>query len=451
MEIIKEKNGRREMDLAAAAILLFRKAWLIVLVAMISGALSLAYTYLLVEPSYEATAAFYVSNMPDSAEVRGVTTSDLSASMMLMYAYGTLIKSEEMMEEAIALSGTEYSVEDLMLMIDVSAVENTKILTVTATSSNPEEAALLANSVAEVAPDRLEAVERGSSVRVLSRARVPKKRTSPSYSKAILAGGVIGGFLSIATILLKEILDTKIRKKEEITSLGYPLLGEIPARTAFANGQHGRKSADKERLADPDVMSDLQVSLKQLEENVLFSIPGTHCKRILFAGITPEVRKTTAVVNLATRMAADGRSMLLMDCDLRRAEIAELLSLKKEPGMSSILTGQASTEYCMQHYGENLDVIVSGVSSPNASELLSSDEMRTLLEQVEAGHEFIFMNTAPLKTDGLQRDLYSAVSGIILVVRTGVTRRDELREFIEQLENAGGRILGFVAVSDRGL
>ncbi len=451
MEIIKKKNGRREIDLATAALLLLQKAWIIIIVATLGGVLSLGYSMKLMEPKYEATATLYVSNTADTTEIKNVTTSDLSASMMLMYTCSQVIMSEDTMDKVIALSGVKYNAETLLQMIHVSGIENTKIMVVTATSNNAKEAALLANAVAEVAPDLMKSIENGTSVRILNRARIPVKRSSPSNSKTALLGAVIGGFVSVLYILLKAVLDTKIKKKQDIVSLGYPLLGVIQDKKGSKNSKRQLRNTNGNSTIESSMSSDVLREFTQIEENVLFSLPGNQCKKIVVTGITPgdDISKTSA--NLAAKIASDNYSVLLMDCNLQNQEIADFMRLQNSTGVSNVLVGHASVKNSLQYYNQNLQVMTSGVSSPNPSELLSSEEMQQMLKTLEEGHDFIVLNTAPLGNNDQQQKLYKYTSGTILVVRRGVTRRDVLKDQLEKLEASGCRILGLIAVSDKKL
>ena len=175
MEIIKKKNGQRELDLLSVFFLLLRKAWLIAIAALLGSVISVAYTKMFVPPSFEASVALYVSNTTEGegTEIVPVTLSDLSASMMLAKTCGTILKDEDTLEMVAQLSGLDYSTERLQEMMQVEVIEDTKIMYVIVTAEDPNEAAIIADSVGEVIPAVMKKIEPTVSVRVLNPAKVP--------------------------------------------------------------------------------------------------------------------------------------------------------------------------------------------------------------------------------------------------------------------------------------
>ena len=448
-DIIVKKDGHREVDLIAAAKALLKKSWLIAFVALLCGALLFAYTYLKVEPEYKASMTLYVSNNADPGQAGYVTTSDISASMMLMYTYAHVLKSEETVSEIAALSETGRSVEALKGMIDVNGVENTNILLVTATSSDPQETVQILDAVAEIAPELPKTIASGSSVKVLSRAALPTRRSSPSYPKAAMVGVIIGGFLSSALVLLSAATNTKIRNAKDLAAVDCPLLGTIPLTEDQAKGRRRRKSGNTGYLLDDEVTYDVMRRWKQIEKNLMFSLPGSGCKKILFTSVSGNVRKCTSAVNLARQIAGNGHRSLLVDCNLLKSEIAVALNLENKPGLSNVLTGQSDVRTALHHVSEKLDVLASGLSSPNPAQLLGSEEMRRLLQETEKEYGFVFLNTAPAEGRDLNTELYRQMSGIVIVIRAGVTKRDMLRDHIETILAEGGTVLGLILSSGK--
>lgn len=228
MGIIKRKNGQSEIDLIAMSKLLLCKSWMIIISALVFGVASLTFTYLFIEPEYTVSISMYVNNTDNTYDVYNITSSDISASIMLIQTYSTIIKSETMMDQIIEMSGVDYSVEELSEMIEAGSVENTEVLLVSVTDKNPKEAALIANSIAEIVPNQLTGIVAGSSVKVLNSAKVPEKRSSPSYSRAAILGVIFGGFLSAAAVVLQAVLDTRIKSGDDLKEWDYPVLGTIP-------------------------------------------------------------------------------------------------------------------------------------------------------------------------------------------------------------------------------
>ena len=310
MEILKRNNGQLEMDLPAVLRLLLRKSWLIVIIALLGAVISVAYTYKFVPPSYQAAVSLYVSNTVEGAETMSVTTGDLTASMVLVQTCGTIIKDADTLALAAQVSGLDYTPEQLQEMLQVTEIENTKILYVIATAEDPQEAALIADSIAEITPGLMKKIEPASSVRIMNRAKIPEEKSAPSYSKAALTGFIAGALIAVILLIAAAILDTGVRKPGQLNALGLPVLAVLPEL--------------------PD----------KIKDNLVYSLPGKKSRSILFTEFPPSPSKPFPAAEVAGAMAKDGYKVLLIDCDLRYPRLSKDLDLKIGPGVSDILVGR---------------------------------------------------------------------------------------------------------------
>lgn len=209
-----------------------------------------------------------------------------------------------------------------------------------------------------------------------------------------------------------------------------------------------RKSGDHGYLISRETPAAVKKAFKELETNLIFSLSGSACKKILLTSTTANERKSTAAINLAKVLAEDGYRVLLLDGDLRSSAMAGVLHLKEEPGLTNVLVCLARAEDAVQPYIENLDVITAGVVAPNPSELLGSEDMETLLSQLEGQYDYIIVDSPPVKagTDAVVLARY--MTGVIIVVRSGTARKDALATCLDDMRACDAKILGFIVASE---
>ena len=189
----------------------------------------------------------------------------------------------------------------------------------------------------------------------------------------------------------------------------------------------------------------LQEAYKTLRTNLLFSLRGNGCKRFCITSSLPGEGKSITILNLAISIAQTGKRVLLIDADLRRPALARLLAENATPGLSNVLAGQRSAAEAtrMQLYN-NLDVMFSGDIPPNPSELLSSEQMMALLEELSRKYDFILVDTPPVNMVSDCCIVANMLDGVVLLARHGKARKDGVRQAVNQLQLTNTKLLGCV-------
>lgn len=233
---VRKENDEIEIDLLALFKVLWSKALVLVLTALIAGAATFAVTAFLIKPKYEATAAMYVNNSSFSfgSTSFSISSSELTASNSLVATYIFILESRTTLEDVIAAANLPYDYEELSDMITTEAVTGTAAFNVTVESESPVEAELIANTIAKLLPDRIAEIVDGSSVRIVDYAIVPAHRASPSFVKNTALGVLLGLFLSAAVVTVKYIVNEQtndvITSADDVKALypDIPVLALIP-------------------------------------------------------------------------------------------------------------------------------------------------------------------------------------------------------------------------------
>ncbi len=209
--------------------------------------------------------------------------------------------------------------------------------------------------------------------------------------------------------------------------------------------QEDRPEDNRRKIINGETSFSVKEAYKVLRTNVMFSIPKKNCKRIIVTSSVAGDGKSTNSVNLAITIAETGAKVIIIDCDLRRPNIANLLSLNRGKGLSNILAGYNSFEEAVaRDVRKNLDVLTAGEIPPNPTELLGSDEFSGLLDKLSEKYEYIILDTSPVNLVTDTALISSLVDGIVLVVRNGQTQKDDVASAVKSLKFVGAKILGFV-------
>ncbi|MBQ7045487.1 MAG: CpsD/CapB family tyrosine-protein kinase [Clostridia bacterium] len=185
-------------------------------------------------------------------------------------------------------------------------------------------------------------------------------------------------------------------------------------------------------------------SYKTIRTNLLFLLSNKSHNSITISSPYQSEGKSTTSVNTAIALSQLGSKVLLIDADLRRPSIHRKMKFQNSMGLSSVLVGFCTIDEAIHNVNANLDVLTSGPTTPNPSELLGSDSMSELLDTLQKSYEYIIIDTPPINivTDALV--LAPKTAGIMLVVKDNATRHDQLKKALTSIEFAGVRLLGLV-------
>ncbi len=184
---------------------------------------------------------------------------------------------------------------------------------------------------------------------------------------------------------------------------------------------------------------------KTLRTNVRFALRGDGCKKISITSAMPGEGKSITLLNLAISLAEGGQKVLLIDADMRRPAVARLLVEKASPGLSNVLAGLTTAEESIRsEIYPNLDVLFAGDVPPNPSELLGSENMQNLINQMSEVYDFILVDTPPINLVSDAGVVTDMLDGVLVLVRQGHARKDAVKRALANLELIGIKPLGFI-------
>ena len=459
-----QQNDGFELNLGKIVDAVMKKAWLVLIASVICAVVTFLGTFFFITPKYKSSAMFYVNNGSLSVgdASLSLSTGDISAAKSLVDSYIVILQTRTTLNDVIDYADVDRSYSALKEMIVAESVNDTEIFRVTVTSPDANEAEKIANAIAYILPKRISGIIEGTSAKIVDSAIVAAKPSSPSYAVNTLAGFVLGFLLSVGVIVLRELFDVSIRDEEDIAQVcRHPVLALVPDMTAPEKGGYYSKNAKpsakkkapdgkKNALVGDQINFAASEAYKLLRTKIQYSFAGDgNCRVIgVSSALTGEGKSVTAV-NLAHTLSQLGSKVLLIDCDMRRPSLPVKLPIQKKPGLSGFLSGQEQESKLLQYCGIPGDehafhVIASGKNPPNPVELLSSDRMHRMLEQLREKYDYIIMDLPPIGEVSDALAVAKETDGILLVVRQNGCDRIALNSAIRQFEFVEARILGVV-------
>ena len=236
-----QKDSPIQIDLVKLFFACLRRWWLIVIFGVVFAAGAWLYSAKFITPLYRTGVTIYVNNTSSGERIDTISSGQMTASQQLVRTYVNIITSDRVLEEVTRTANLDYSADALRNLMTTEQINNTEVFKVYITHPVPEDAAFIANAIADVAPGAIEEIVEGSSTKIIDYAKVPENRFSPDIRKNTMLGGFIGIVLSVLLLSVAFLTDVRIREEADITGVTkYPILGNIPDFTQLGSTHAGR-------------------------------------------------------------------------------------------------------------------------------------------------------------------------------------------------------------------
>jgi capsular exopolysaccharide synthesis family protein len=273
------------------------------------------------------------------------------------------------------------------------------------------------------------------------RAVSPQKPIAKNTGLILVVSGMAGVGLAFGAVILMEYLDTSLHwSKDSAQSVfGLPVLGAVP------------RVSKHESLLSGNPLSPMADGIRSIQVNVFLSQPDRPFETLLLTSPGASEGKSFIVANLAVALASAGNRVIVIDTDMRRATLHEYFDLLNVVGLSDVLAGQRSdvekppviplqgTEL------DNLRILSAGRSPMDPVALLTSSRFPALLESLKDQADIILLDSPPVLGLPEAMVLATLVEGTILIVSTGLTKRESARQAKDRLvAQRGVNLLGVV-------
>lgn len=301
---------------------------------------------------------------------------------------------------------------------------------------------------------------RTTHVRTVDLALAPTRPVSPQIPRAAvygLGGGLVLG-LAIAFLLTR--LDRRVKSMQQAEDLGLTILGvlRIVDEAALSSGpKTGRNPAPARRRGakGKSTASDLVVhthplsatseNFRMLRTNLMFMAGDRPLRALAVTSPNPREGKTTVTTNLATSIAQSGKTVLVVDADMRRPRVHYAFGVSGRVGLTSILVGDATLDSAtLDTVVPGLRVLPCGPIPPNPAELLHRDRFHALIAEAREKFDFVICDSPPLGAVTDAAILASQMDGTLVVVRAAQTTAEAITSVLRQLRDVGATVVGGV-------
>jgi non-specific protein-tyrosine kinase len=395
---------------------------MIVAIAVVLGISAALALFMLRPPEYTARISLYVSAQTGDDPQQAYQGAQLSEQRVT--SYNQLVIGDRVLGEAISRLGIRESTDELAKRVTATTPEDSVIINISATDSSPTRAAAIANTIGTVTTDVVAELERPTApngvppvtVRVVQPAQTPAEPSSPGMLLLAVLGLCSGLAVGIGAAMLRHALDTSIKSVDQLAgTTESPNLGVIA---------YDSKTERRPLTVQDNPQSSRAEAFRQLRTNLQFIDVDNPRKVLLVTSSVAGEGKTTVVANLAVALSSTGTRTLVIEADLRRPKLSNLLGVDRQVGLTRVLSGRTSLATAVQPWGGGaFDILASGPTPPNPSELLSSNQMRALLDEARARYDVVLVDAPPLLPVTDAAAIAPATDGAVLVCRFRQSRQ----------------------------
>ena len=291
------------------------------------------------------------------------------------------------------------------------------------------------------------------NIKIAANAVVPAEPVGPARGRNIFVAFLFSLAAGIGLAFLMDYLDDSVKTSEDIgRHLALPTLALIPhhgfadRRKLLASSTNGSPPGAAAMITLDERNSPMAEAYRHLRTSLLFSSAGKPPQTILVTSSQPSEGKTTTAINTAITLAQADADVVIVYCDLRRPRVHSYFELENTQGLTNYLSGERNTEGLIKTARDlpRLKVITSGPIPPNPAELLSSNEMKNLLQFLRGKFKHVIIDSPPAISLTDAAILSTQVDGVVLVAMANKSSIHLMRRFKTRLSNIGARIYGVV-------
>jgi receptor protein-tyrosine kinase len=417
-----------------------RNRWRFIVLTLVIGTVVTIGVTLATPTTYASRATLWITTPPSGVidTYQGSLTAQDRAQ-----SYANLANNQELMQRVAERLNLGLSAADLSRRVRTTVSPDTVLLEVEARAGSPELAQNIATVVSDEIIRMVKEIETPADsdipapivARLAAKATLNSSPVSPNVPLNLVTGIGLSLLAGLAGALLRDVLDTSVKTIDTIEEItGLTPMAALPFDP----------SVSAHPLSADDAGSPLSEAFRVLRTNVRFANLDADRQTIVVTSSVPDEGKTFVATNLAVAIAKGGRSVLLLDADLRNPGVATLLGLENAVGLVTVLLGRTTLDAAVQPHESGLFFLGTGPLPPNPAEVLDTQVMRDLVAQARRMFDVVIIDAPPLLPVADAAILLTEVDGALLLARHGTTHREQLKRAVARVHAVGGKLLGTV-------
>ena len=394
------------------------------------------------KPLYTTYTTIILTKSNEAQTGTTITQNDILLNQKLVETYSKIIKSKLVLEQVISETGVTYTAEELSENVNVEAYENTEMLKISVTDQDPELAASIANSIAQVFSGEIAKIYQINNISVVDVAVTPEEVSNNTLKRDLLLALFISIFGTIGVVFVVYYFDDTVKLTDNLEEeIGMPVVAKV-----FKSDIGSKNNRKVELLAQKYPKSVVSESIKTLRTNLQFSSVDEDIKTILITSSIPGEGKSFISANLAISFAQTDKKVLIVDCDMRKGRQHRIFKLSNSKGLSNLLIDDMTNlkDYINKTSVPGVHVITRGTVPPNPSELLNSKKNADLIRILKAKYDVIIYDGVPC--NGLPDSIIMSklVDKVLIVSSDSMTPKSVLESTKKQLESVNAPVAGDV-------
>lgn len=394
------------------------------------------------KPLYTTYTTIILTKSNETQTGTTITQNDILLNQKLVETYSKIIKSKLVLEQVISETGVTYTAEELSENVSVEAYENTEMLKISVTDQDPELAASIANSIAQVFSGEIAKIYQINNISVVDVAVTPEEVSNNTLKRDLLIALFISIFGTIGVVFVVYYFDDTVKLTDDLEEeIGMPVVAKV-----FKSDIGSKNNRKVELLAQKYPKSVVSESIKTLRTNLQFSSVDEDIKTILITSSIPGEGKSFISANLAISFAQTDKRVLIVDCDMRKGRQHRIFKLSNSKGLSNLLIDDMTNykDYINKTSVDGVHVITRGTVPPNPSELLNSKKNADLIRVLKAKYDVIIYDGVPC--NGLPDSIIMSklVDKVLIVSSDSMTPKSVLESTKKQLESVNAPVAGDV-------
>ncbi len=283
-----------------------------------------------------------------------------------------------------------------------------------------------------------------SDARLLAYASTPTSPSSPQLRISLALALALGLLLGLGAGVVAEIMDQSVKSADDLENrVGYPAIATIPAISKRMMRQMPPAERHPSGYLVGRPMSAFTEAMRVLRTVIVYSKLDFSVKVVAVTSALPDEGKTTISMCLARVAAMSGQRVIVVDCDLRKQSINDVIDIETDTGILQVLAGEAPWRSAIvKDPASDAHVLPVATSGFTPRDVFGSDAMAKLVADLRGQYDLVVLDCAPILAVAETRVLVKHADSTVIVARAGRSAIGAVRSAVSQVEQAGGNVLG---------